>query len=374
MADEQYRWLDRETAERLLSGEPLEAVDAAAREQVEQLAETLGALAAPPPPTSDELPGEAAAMAAFRKVHAERGATLAAAGGHAGAPSGDIGVVRLGRRARQDRRRWGRPARFGLAAALAAGMLGGVAVAAGTGVLPSPFPTNEPEPAASVSAAETTKPLITPAPDGSARADETPGNSPGATDGKGRDKADGDGTGQDPASPGTEQGSTAERIASACRDLRDGKKLGADRKRELKRAAGGASLVGKYCEGVLAGGDDGAADGDDRGGTGPGEPGQGKHHDEPGGPGNEGRPGGQGDQGDQGGQGDQDDQDDQGGQGDQDDESDRGDQDDRSGTQDDAGEGSDGGDRTDSAAAQSAEPAPTPGATASETPAPSTTL
>lgn len=43
------RWLDRETAELLLRGESLEAVDPAARDQAERLARTLGALAGNPP-------------------------------------------------------------------------------------------------------------------------------------------------------------------------------------------------------------------------------------------------------------------------------------------------------------------------------------
>ncbi|MFC1263494.1 hypothetical protein ACFBEZ_32430, partial [Streptomyces sp. CC302I] len=62
MADEQDRWLDRETAEILLRGESLEAVDPAARDRAERLAEALGALAAAPAPTSEEMPGEAAAL------------------------------------------------------------------------------------------------------------------------------------------------------------------------------------------------------------------------------------------------------------------------------------------------------------------------
>lgn len=72
MADERYRWLDLETAERLLRGESLEAVDEAARDQAERLAKTLDALTVEPAPTSDGLPGEEAALAAFRKVRAER--------------------------------------------------------------------------------------------------------------------------------------------------------------------------------------------------------------------------------------------------------------------------------------------------------------
>ncbi|CAM5249034.1 hypothetical protein STENM223S_03265 [Streptomyces tendae] len=143
MADEQDKWLDRETAEFLLRGEPpegLESADPAARDRAERLVVALGALAPPPAPSDEELPGEAAALAAFRKVHAERAdasAQARAALGRGAAPGlRDTGVVRIGPRGEGARRaRWSRPLRLGLAAALAVGMVGGVAVAAGTGVL-----------------------------------------------------------------------------------------------------------------------------------------------------------------------------------------------------------------------------------------------
>ncbi|MGW0375501.1 hypothetical protein ACWDZW_42970, partial [Streptomyces coeruleorubidus] len=98
MADEQYWWLDRETAERLLSGEPPEAVDGAPPGEAERLAAALRALSASPPLTSDELPGEAAAMAAFRKARAERadtGAAPADDGGQARTGVADAGLVRI---------------------------------------------------------------------------------------------------------------------------------------------------------------------------------------------------------------------------------------------------------------------------------------
>ncbi|MEZ7007067.1 hypothetical protein, partial [Streptomyces sp. AD55] len=64
-----------------------------------------------------------------------------------GAASGDAGLVRLGTPAGRARgSRWGRSVRFGLAAALSAGMVGGVA--AGTGLLPTPFDGPTPDPAA----------------------------------------------------------------------------------------------------------------------------------------------------------------------------------------------------------------------------------
>ncbi|EHN77872.1 hypothetical protein SMCF_2599, partial [Streptomyces coelicoflavus ZG0656] len=75
MADEQDEWLDRETAELLLRGESpegLESTDPATRDRAGRLVAALGALSAPPVPADGELPGEAAALAAFRKVRAER--------------------------------------------------------------------------------------------------------------------------------------------------------------------------------------------------------------------------------------------------------------------------------------------------------------
>ncbi|HET9380854.1 MAG TPA: hypothetical protein VFP69_08490 [Streptomyces sp.] len=320
MADERYRWLDRETAERLLSGEPLEAVDAAACEQAEQLADTLGALSATAPLSCEELPGEAGALAAFRKMHAEREAGIAPVGG----PAEDAGPVLLGRRGAGERRRWGRPARLGLAAALAAGMLGGVAVAAGTGALPLPFRPDEPEPGTSVSVDETTEPLVTPPPDGSSHDDGRTG-SPDGPSGK-----DDDGRGEDDDPDGTASGGSAweqaRQLAAACRDVRDGNELDAERRHALESAAGGAAKVWKYCESVLAGSED--EDGPGTGhGTGPG-------------PGGSAASGGQGGAGkgkgrdqDQDQDEDQDEQDEQDGSGDQGDARDQ----DGSGDQDDSG-------------------------------------
>ncbi|MFQ6144878.1 hypothetical protein ACLMNJ_17650, partial [Streptomyces seoulensis] len=196
MADEQYRWLDRDTAERLLRGEPLDTVDPAVRDQAERLARALNALAADPYADASrpaaELPGEAAALAAFRKATADRtdarrspydayrpeprpttaptpaagpvDPTPAAGPVGAGPVDGAIGdpVVRIGGRARPRgraragrRSRRGRPVHLVLSAALAAGAVGGVAAAATTGVLPTPFGGDDPAPAASVSAPPT---------------------------------------------------------------------------------------------------------------------------------------------------------------------------------------------------------------------------
>ncbi|MEU8847091.1 hypothetical protein AB0C70_12825 [Streptomyces sp. NPDC048564] len=272
MADEQYRWLDRETAERLLRGESLEAVDPADRDPAERLAKTLEALTAEPLLSSAELPGEAAALAAFRAARAGR-VTESAPVGH-GSASGasevsdapdaglvDVGLVRIGGSdngvRRPHRPRWARPVRLGLAAALAVGMVGGVAVAAGTGVLTSPFVGDEGgRPGATVSApAPPERPLFSPSPEGGVRGGPEPDDDsqaptdPGTTEGA------------EPGGPAPDPGSAPDRdkaargwwkvVTAYCRDLRDGKKLSSDRRRALESAAGGSERVRKYCRGVL---------------------------------------------------------------------------------------------------------------------------
>ncbi|MFI6371955.1 hypothetical protein [Streptomyces sp. NPDC050546] len=293
MADEQYRWLDRETAERLLSGESLEAVDGVDRGQAERLAGALGALSASPPLTSEELPGEAAAMAAFRKVRAERAdaaVALAASGTTAGQAADavvDAGLVRIGTARGSGpgdvrRPRWARPARLALAAVLAVGMVGGVAVAAGTGVL-TPFGGDEPDPGASVSAAVSPpqRPLESPSPSDEVQGGATPDDAPsgpaaGGAGGSGRGETRENATPR----PGSGErqdrpGDSRRKITSACRDLRDGKRLDADRRRALRDAAGG-TRVWKYCKGVLSTTGSGSADRDDEDGGGK----TGRHRDE----------------------------------------------------------------------------------------------
>ncbi|MFI7411300.1 hypothetical protein ACIBU0_21805 [Streptomyces sp. NPDC049627] len=263
MADEQYRWLDRDTAERLLRGESLEAVDAADRDQAEQLAKTLEALTLEPPLSSAELPGEAAALAAFRAARADRDDVAMTVGHRSGSPAsraGDVGLVRIGGPARAARRpRWGRPVRFGLAAALAVGMVGGVAVAAGTGVLRTPFGGDDPaRPAASVSAAvPPERPLISPSPDLGARNEPTPPgtskNSPGPGAPRGTAPGGSAGDRESAGEHGGKQSGGRRKSVSACRDMRDGKQLSGDRRRALESAAGSAARVWKYCTGVLTG-------------------------------------------------------------------------------------------------------------------------
>ncbi|WP_435226887.1 hypothetical protein [Streptomyces sp. Tue6028] len=301
MADEQYRWLDREAAERLLRGEPLEAVDADSRAQAERLAGALGALYAGPVPHDAELPGEEAVLAAFRKARTSGDGEAVQLGRRAlarpGAHAADAGLVRIGRPGVGRRGvRWGRPVRVGLAAALAAGMIGGVAVAAGTGVLPTPFRDDKPAPAASVTAARTPEqPLVSPSP-------ATPGGSgtptpDGTTNGPSGpaspdDRTDDDATrGTRPGSKGKEDSDRTRewwrRTRLSCRDILAGKDLDAGRRRGLEDAAGGSGRVKTYCAGLLNRLDD-RSDRDEGDGKGSGRDDRGD----------------QGDQGDQGGDGD----------------------------------------------------------------------
>lgn len=278
------RWLDRETAELLLRGESLEAVDPAAREQAERLARTLGALSVEPSPAKVELPGEEAALAAFRAARTGIDVERAAVGRRGRTASSDAGLVRLGRPATAvPGPRWGRSVRFGLTAALAVGMFGGVAVAVGTGALPSPF-RDDPTPAASISAAETPpdRTLVSPAPsatDGSG----TP------TTGSGSDGSSGEaaGSGTNPT-PSTDDdksvgsGGWWRGVASSCRAVRDGKPLAPGRKRALAGVAGGSSHVSTYCDKLLKRTGTGTDDSDDKdtggkgGGTGTGQGGGGQ--------------------------------------------------------------------------------------------------
>lgn len=274
------RWLDRDAAERLLRKEPLEAADADIRDRADRLAEALDSLGAVPAETVSadaELPGEAAALAAFRAVRTGRDGAEAGLGPHARTRTSassrpaqaraavrDVGLVRIGR-STTDRGApsgWGRPVRYGLAAALAAGMIGGVAMAATAGVLA--FGGDEPEPGASTTAAVTPdRPLLTPSPTKGRRGDDEPrpegsagapagGNSAPSGEAHG---APGTRTGAQPDAEGTgrekRSGQRWAELASACRDYRDGKHLDAGNRRTLENAARGAEQVQKYCKGIL---------------------------------------------------------------------------------------------------------------------------
>lgn len=231
MAEDRYSWLDKDAAERILRGEPVDARRGpGARELAEFLraAADAGADMSAAPSGADTsadsggsvaftepgargvgrspLPGEEAALAAFREAR-ERGAfaagaatagvtaevtagsTAGALAGTSGAPrgaedtysysageAGTLGAV-VGGAARperaRERTRLGRPFRRGFVAALACCTLGGVAVAAGAGVLPGPFRSGGdapgPAPASSVSA------VVSPDPYGTRGSGTAPG-------------------------------------------------------------------------------------------------------------------------------------------------------------------------------------------------------
>ncbi|MET8127926.1 hypothetical protein [Streptomyces sp. NPDC005231] len=340
MADEQYEWLDKDAAERLLRGDPVDPVDGHARTEAVRLMAALAAAAREARPATGELPGEAAALAAFRAVPRAartrgRSATQAAQptghtvrssepeqtgqpgrGVHPGLPE-TLGEIRIGSGSSAQfsssssfatssgggmrARRWRRPLRFGLAASLAGCALGGVAVAAGTGVLPGPFGGHaNPLPASSVSAPASpgelgsgptsdktpVPPPASPGPDTSPdpAAPSAPGEGTRKGDGgtNGRDGRGGtegkdggygddadaaprsaDGTARDSTSGGGQGGTSGKwqgRTVRACRDYREGD-LDADRRRRLVVMARGAGNLDRFCKRVLeqADGDDGDA-------------------------------------------------------------------------------------------------------------------
>jgi hypothetical protein len=265
MPDEQYTWLDRDAVERLLRGEPLETFDAdtrAAAHRVTGALEALTALNCEVPSEGAELPGEEAALAAFRAARAVRDSEGTVLRSRARTHCADAGPVGLGRPGPEGRRaRWGRPVRLGVAAALVAGTLGGVAVAAGAVILPTPLRDDRPDPGSSVSAVVTpNRPLDSPSPEGTAggslRGPSSGGASDGPDGGGARDDTARGGAGQpDPRDLGKRGagGTWRSGLLAACRELRAGKGLDAERRRGLEEAAGGKGMVKEHCRGVLAG-------------------------------------------------------------------------------------------------------------------------
>ncbi|MBP2404709.1 hypothetical protein SNS2_3331 [Streptomyces netropsis] len=292
--DHRYDWLDDDAVERLLRGGTVDsaALDEDTRPAAERLAASLADLRTPVLPEAGAdgpLPGEEAALAAFRAARAEgapgiRATPLRAVrGGASGAAAeNDEPVVRLATPAR-NRSFLRRPVKGALALALAGCALGGVAVAAGTGVLPGPFGSagGAPAPATSVSAAEdrdtrtlapgigdhgatpspgatgTLRPSERPSASGSATPGhgsptgrdgrhDGPGESPSATTGPGDDRA---GTGKD---GGAEQDPKA--YARVCRLLLARQRVDEDEVRTLERAEGGAAQLRALCERILKSG------------------------------------------------------------------------------------------------------------------------
>ncbi|MYQ42658.1 hypothetical protein B046DRAFT_02472 [Streptomyces sp. LamerLS-316] len=304
MADEQHEWLDADAAEMLLRGEPVESVDDHARAEARRLEAALGAVRVPRP-AGDELPGEAAVLAAFRE--ASRGGKRAGAAGPTGAAGQQdaLHTVRIGaaRTAPLRRPRWTRPLRYGLAVSLAGCALGGVAVA-GTGMLPAPFGGGgSPAPAASVSAAATPEELGAELPDAGEPPSPLPSTSPGvsgspsATEvpdggtagGVGPTRQDGGGaTDRESAGPDTDTGSTQDdtdgreapggsssraevlkKSIKACRGYREDT-LSQEEKARLLELADGERNLDRFCDRLLGADGDGRGDEDTQGGDGKG--------------------------------------------------------------------------------------------------------
>ncbi|UQI48263.1 hypothetical protein M1P56_30065 [Streptomyces sp. HU2014] len=307
-------------------GPALETPLAPAPPEAAALLAALRSLTPPPAAPGSPLPGEEAALAAFRAARAasapeaapttgtaslgaapatsaDRPTRVDAAGTDTSVTSGPgapVIPIAAGRR-RRFGRRW-RPVEVGVAMALAGCALGGVAVAAGTGVLPAPFKRSTAEPAAgaSVSALEnggagSTEPGA-PGATPSRGKDDGPRESgrPSASATPGADATAGHGGGRN-AGPGASPSETRRRHDGDTREDRDGggrnddrddrkddgKETGAgdgattlatrlcrdyltaQRRRDavdendmraLERAAGaGAAAIRKYCEKLLDG-------------------------------------------------------------------------------------------------------------------------
>ncbi|MEV7871361.1 hypothetical protein AB0P17_35870 [Streptomyces sp. NPDC088124] len=290
MADERDAWLDKDAAEGLLRGDPVEAPDEHARARRELLSDALRDMSAVTYANGAELPGEAAALAAFRQA--------GAAGRTDGAAPADLpGTVRLALAPMTVRtRRRGRPLRRGLVVAVAGCALGGITVAAGATVVPSLFGPG-PGPASSVSAGASPRPLSSgsaergqdrsarpsdhPSGDGGAGRSPVPssgtggsaaGAAPGEDDGaaggaRGEADADDDAPAgaadghHDPFVPNTDpaSGDRFRRTVDACRDYRGGA-IDPERRKALDTAADGPGGTERYCDRLL--------DGDPRGGGG----------------------------------------------------------------------------------------------------------
>ncbi|MER5931606.1 hypothetical protein [Streptomyces sp. NPDC002054] len=315
MADDRNSWLDEAAAEKLLRGEPVGLVaDHPEQDEAARLRQALEDLAPRPLAPGPELPGEAAALAAFRAAHHPAGTAPEA---EAESPLGPaveaeplvaLGMPTVARPARN------RTFRFGLAAAVASVAIGGVAAVAGGGLLDRTLHASaSPAPAVSLTTGPT--PLPTPDPaDGAARPGTTAGGgptpfrdgagSPGATPSPGGDGAATPGSGGAASIGGTTGGTTGEdgrgrtggtdgtrkdpdgsattgpdghgetkdrdrnlRIADLCRDFR-ANRLNDDQRDRLTRAAKGAQRVKQFCDRLLDGGSGGTGGDRDTGSDG----------------------------------------------------------------------------------------------------------
>ncbi|MDP9609375.1 hypothetical protein [Streptomyces demainii] len=282
--DHRYSWLDDSAVERLLRGEPVEGQpgapggrDGQSYAEAERLAAVLSAVAGAGRPAAPSgaspLPGEDAAVAAFRAARAEAQADAVA--GMDAARHPHRGRL-LGRR--QPRLR--RPLRAGMVAAVAGCALSGFAVAAAAGVLPTPFGQGDDTPGPSSSMSETgpggesVRPEISedgvstsPAPSGSGDNDAsdvgTSGDQGGSASSGAPDDDTGAGQGEhgranDPSSGGSSKGipGVPAWALDVCRqylasESGGGAELDKKSLKKLARAAGGMSAINGYCGRVL---------------------------------------------------------------------------------------------------------------------------
>ncbi|WP_327234858.1 hypothetical protein OG349_13570 [Streptomyces sp. NBC_01317] len=326
MADGRDQWLDKDVAERLLRGERVEAVDGLDGVRAKRLSDTLRDMADVTYANDAELPGEAAALAAFRRAAAARAGRADAAapsvgppGPRAGSrpgpgrPSGPVPALGaetspgaeacLGSAAVQDlpgptvrlapasgpvrAARYGGPLRMSLVATLAACALGGMALVDGGGV-PHAGPGSGQywdQAEAEAESAESPHPLTSGRPDGagtmgggSGPATPDASKSPGAAtaEAEGESTHSGDGA-DEPIGPVGKhhdwsagappvKGSTwYSRTVAACLAYRDGE-IDQARKEELDRAAKNPAQARRFCDWLL----DVKATRDGGGGTGTG--------------------------------------------------------------------------------------------------------
>ncbi|QLH22394.1 hypothetical protein [Streptomyces sp. Rer75] len=285
--DHRYSWLDDKAAERLLRGEPVEGQHGTPdgrndrpHAEAERLAAVLGAVAEAGRRTDGAaadgtapLPGEEAAVAAFRAAHTKPSVVAISAEGQVGGKS-----TRIARPADPAAPRTGwrgirRPLRAGMVAAVAGCALSGFAVAAAAGVLPFGQSGGTPGPGTSVSdtgpgSGESARPEIS-EDDGASPDPHAPGTSegaqgrgvPGGDDGKGkrdrhdkhdrRDKSGKPGAWKSGTGIGPDNG-TGQRALGACRrylaaEAGTGPDVGPTALKKLTRAAGSRSAIHDYC-------------------------------------------------------------------------------------------------------------------------------
>ncbi|MEV7727522.1 hypothetical protein AB0P15_22645 [Streptomyces sp. NPDC087917] len=324
MADEHNAWLDGAAADRLLRADtagPYRA-DAEARghkrngdhgapppsgtgtdPRAARLRAALDSLV--PPPATGELPGEAAALAAFREARATRPSAARVPAVPAPGAGTDTLLVDLAPappvRIPAQRRAGTPAARFGLAAVLAGVAVGGIAAVAGAGLMDrSAHHTAGPAPAVSVSADTDPRPggdsagptlapqlrptplehgagtgapaspgvTRVPGPDGRTPPDTggvVPSAQSGTTTGPGgagtgaaggrdsfSDTSTGTGTGSGGLDKDRDKDATGGKAADLCRQYRAGR-LDDDTRKRLYKLAGAPARIARFCEALLDG-------------------------------------------------------------------------------------------------------------------------